>query len=86
MQTQNKMFEDFARLMTSAAGVAQDAKKEFEIALNGMFERMMAKNDLVTREEFEAVRTMAIKAREENEALTQRITELEKQNQDDESE
>ena len=78
MQTQNKIFEDVTRLMSNAAGVAHDAKKEFEIAMGGIFERVIAKNNLVTREEFDAVRAMAVQSREENEILQQKIAELEK--------
>lgn len=78
MQSQSRIFEDLARLMSNAAGVAYDARKELEIAVSSIFDRVMAKNNIVSREEFEAVRMMAVQAREENEALLQKISELEK--------
>ncbi|MEC9434616.1 MAG: accessory factor UbiK family protein [Pseudomonadota bacterium] len=77
MQTRNPFFDDLSRLMTSAAGVAQGARAEAETAFRGWIERWMADNDFVTREEFDAVRDMAAKAREENEALSARIAALE---------
>lgn len=58
-------------------GVAQGAKTEAETALKGLVDRWLADRDFVTREEFDAVRTMAQKAREENEALKARIAALE---------
>ncbi|SDW82373.1 hypothetical protein SAMN05444336_102447 [Albimonas donghaensis] len=77
MQSRNPFFDDLSRLMTSAAGVAQGARTEAETAFRGWIERWMADNDFVTREEFDAVRDMAAKAREENDALTARIAALE---------
>jgi BMFP domain-containing protein YqiC len=77
MQTRNKMFDDFSQLVTNAMGVAQGAREEASTALNGMIDRWLAERDLVTREEFEAVRAMAQKAREENDALKARIDTLE---------
>ncbi|WP_084861399.1 accessory factor UbiK family protein [Salibaculum halophilum] len=77
MQTRNKVLDDFSQLMTNAMGVAQGAKDEAQTAMNSMVDRWLADRDLVTREEFEAVRTMAQKAREENEALKARIETLE---------
>ncbi|MCV2880546.1 accessory factor UbiK family protein [Actibacterium sp. XHP0104] len=77
MQTRNKFFEDMSQLMTNAMGVAQGAREEAESAFNSMIERWLADRDFVTREEFDAVRTMAQKAREENEALKARIEALE---------
>ena len=77
MQTRNKMFDDLSQLMTNAMGVAQGARDEAQTAMNGMIDRWLADRDLVTREEFDAVRTMAQKAREENEALKARIVALE---------
>ncbi len=77
MQSRKSIFEDFAKLMTNAAGVAQDATKEFETAVSSLVERVMARQGLVNREEFEAVRLMAIKAREENLELKEKLTELE---------
>ncbi|MEM6638027.1 MAG: accessory factor UbiK family protein [Pseudomonadota bacterium] len=78
MQTRNKMLDDMSQLMTNAMGVAQGARQEAETAVNGLIDRWLADRDLVTREEFDAVRTMAQKAREENAALEARIAALEK--------
>ncbi|WP_095588487.1 accessory factor UbiK family protein [Actibacterium ureilyticum] len=78
MQTRNKFFEDMSQLMTNAMGVAQGAKDEAETAMKGLIDRWLADRDFVTREEFDAVRAMAQKAREENEALKARIEALEK--------
>ncbi|MCE6960127.1 accessory factor UbiK family protein [Cereibacter sphaeroides] len=77
MQTRNKFFDDMSQLMTNALGVAQGAKTEAETAMKGFIDRWMADRDFVTREEFDAVRAMAQKAREENEALSARIAALE---------
>ncbi len=77
MQTRNKVMDDISQLMTNAMGVAQGAKDEAETAMSGMMDRWLAKRNLVTREEFDAVRAMAQKAREENEALKARIAALE---------
>ena len=77
MQTRSKFFDDISHLMTNAMGVAQGAKTEAETAMKGFIDRWMADRDFVTREEFDAVRAMAQKAREENEALAARIAALE---------
>jgi BMFP domain-containing protein YqiC len=77
MQTRNKFFDDMSQLMTNAMGVAQGAKTEAETAMSSMVDRWMAGRDFVTREEFDAVRAMAQKAREENEALAARLAALE---------
>ena len=77
MQTKGKVFDDLSQLMTNAMGVAQGAKDEAQNAMNSMMDRWLAKRDFVTREEFDAVRAMAQKAREENEALKARIEALE---------
>ena len=77
MQTRNKIFDDISQLMTNAMGVAQGARDEAETAFKGMVDRWLADRDFVTREEFDAVRAMAQKAREENEALKARIEALE---------
>jgi BMFP domain-containing protein YqiC len=63
--------------MTNAMGVAQGAREEAETAFKGVIDRWLADRDFVTREEFDAVRAMAQKAREENEALSARLAELE---------
>ena len=77
MQTRSKIFDDVGQLMTNAMGVAQGAKDEAENALKSMLDRWLADRDFVTREEFDAVRAMAQKAREENEALKSRLEALE---------
>jgi len=77
MQTRSKILDDVAQLMSNAMGVAQGAKTEAETAMRGMIDRFLADRNLVTREEFDAVRAMAQKAREENEALKARISALE---------
>lgn len=77
MQTRNKMFDDLSHLFTNAMGVAQGAKTEAETAMRGFVDRWLAERNFVTREEFDAVRAMAQKAREENEALKARIAALE---------
>ncbi len=77
MQAGNKFFDDVSKLMTNAMGVAQGAKTEAETAMKGFVDRWMADRDFVTREEFDAVRMMAQKAREENIALAARIAALE---------
>ncbi len=77
MQTRDKFFDDIGQLMTNAAGMAQGMKTEAETAMKSWMERWLAGADLVTREEFDAVREMAVKAREENESLAARIAQLE---------
>ena len=77
MQTRNKFFDDMSQLMTNAMGVAQGAKTEAETAFKGFIDRWMAERDFVSREEFDAVRAMAQKAREENEVLSARLAALE---------
>jgi hypothetical protein len=77
MQTRDKFFDDIGQLMTNAAGMAQGMKTEAETAMKSWMERWLAESDLVTREEFDAVREMAVKAREENESLAARIVEFE---------
>lgn len=78
MQTRNKIFDDLSQIMTNAMGVAQGAKDEAENAMKGMMDRWLADRDFVTREEFDAVRAMAQKAREENEALKVRLDAIER--------
>lgn len=77
MQSRNKFFDDMSQLMTNAMGVAQGAKTEAETAFKSMVDRWMADRNFVSRDEFDAVRAMAQKAREENEALAARIAALE---------
>jgi BMFP domain-containing protein YqiC len=77
MQTRNKVLDDISQLMTNAMGVAQGAKAEAETAMSSLVDRWLADRDFVTREEFDAVRAMAQKAREENEALKARLDAME---------
>ncbi len=77
MQSRNKFLDDVSKLMTNAMGVAQGAREEAETAVRSMIDRWLADKNFVTREEFDAVRAMAQKAREENEALKARIAALE---------
>lgn len=77
MQSRSKFLDDMSQLVTNAMGVAQGARSEAETAMRGMMDRWLAGRDFVTREEFDAVRLMAQKAREENEALSARLAALE---------
>lgn len=77
MQPGNRIFDDLAQLMSNAMGVAQGARAEAETAMKSLMDRWLADRDFVTREEFDAVRAMAQKAREENAALQARIEALE---------
>ena len=77
-QTSNRIFDEMARLMNDAAGVAQGVRKEFDTLFRSQAERFLRDLDIVQREEFEAVKEMARLAREENEALKARIAALEK--------
>jgi BMFP domain-containing protein YqiC len=73
----NRIMDEFAKLMTDAAGAAQGVRREIETAFNAQAERWLNSMDIVKREEFEVVREMAIKARDENDALLARIEALE---------
>ena len=77
MQSKNKFMDDIGQMMTNAMGVAQGAKDEAETAMKGLVDRWLADRDFVTREEFEAVRAMAQKAREENDAMRTRLDAME---------
>ena len=77
MQTRNKILDDISQMMTNAMGVAQGAKDEAETAMSSWIDRWLADRDFVTREEFDAVRAMAQKAREENAELSARLDALE---------
>jgi BMFP domain-containing protein YqiC len=77
VQTTNRFFDEVARLMNDAAGVAQGVRREFETLFRSQAERFLRDLDVVKREEFEAVKDMARLAREENEALKARIAALE---------
>lgn len=73
----NRLLDEFAKLMTDAAGAAQGVRKEVETAFHAQAERVLNSMDVVQREEFEVMRDMALKARAENEALSARIDSLE---------
>jgi BMFP domain-containing protein YqiC len=76
MQSNNKMFEDAAKLAGGALGAFSGVRREVEALVHQQMERLLAKMDLVTRDEFEAVKAMAVAAREENEKLAARLDEL----------
>lgn len=77
MQTQSPIFDEIAKLMSEAAGAVDGVRREAETVARSQLQRLLADMDLVAREEFEAVRDMAAKARAENERLSARIAELE---------
>ena len=76
-QGPNRFLDEFAKLMTDAAGLAQGVQKEAETAFRAQGERVMAKMDLVQREDFDVVRDMASRARSENEELNEKLSALE---------
>jgi BMFP domain-containing protein YqiC len=76
-QTTGRFFDEIAKFMTDAAGAAQGVRSEVETAARSQAERLFRGMDLPQREEFEAVKAMALKAREENERLSKKIEELE---------
>lgn len=76
-QTTSRLFDELAKLMTDAAGAAQGVRSEVESVMRSQAERILNELEIVQREEFEAVREMAQKAREENMRLEKRIAELE---------
>lgn len=76
-QTSNRFFDDLSRIMTDAAGLADGARREAQTFAKSQLERVLSGMDLVSREEFEAVREMAARARDENEKLAARIAALE---------
>jgi len=73
----NRILDDIARLATDAAGAAQGVRREVETVVKTQIERLLRDLDVVTREEFEAVREMALIAREENDKLAARLAALE---------
>jgi len=75
----NRILDEFAKLATDAAGVAQGVRQEVDQVLRSQVERILGKFDLVQREEFEAVKEMAAKARAENDILSARLEALENQ-------
>lgn len=76
-QGPNRLLDEFAKLMTDAAGAAQGVKREIDSVMRSQAERFLATMDLVNREDFEAVREMAANARAQNEALAARVAALE---------
>jgi BMFP domain-containing protein YqiC len=76
-QTTNRLFDELAKLMTDATGAAQGVRGEIENVIRSQAERVLRDLDIVQREEFEAMKAMALKAREENLQLEKRIAELE---------
>ncbi|WP_306225113.1 accessory factor UbiK family protein [Bosea beijingensis] len=73
----NRILDDIARLATDAAGAAQGVRREVETVVKTQIERLLRDLDVVAREEFEAVREMALIAREENDKLATRLKALE---------
>ena len=76
-QTSNRFLDELSKLLTDAAGAAQGMRREFETMVKTQGERILRDMDVVQREEFEAVKEMAAKAREENELLNRRVATLE---------
>ncbi len=76
-QSRGRLFDDFSRLVSDATGVASGVRREAETVLKAQVERLLVAMDVVTREEFEAARQMAVMARDENERLERRIKALE---------
>ena len=76
-QTTSRLFDDLSRLMTDAAGLAEGARREAQTFARSQVERILAVMDVVSREEFETVREMAARARDENEKLAARVAALE---------
>lgn len=76
-ETPNRLLDELSRVMTGAVGLAQSARQEADGFVRAQIERLLRDADFVTREEFEAVRAMAIAARDENERLAERLAALE---------
>ena len=76
-QSSNRLLDEFARLMTDAAGAAQGVKREVETLVKAQGERVLREMDVVSREEHEVVKAMAVRAREENERLAEQLATLE---------
>jgi BMFP domain-containing protein YqiC len=76
-QTRGQFFDDVSRVFTDAAGLADSARREVETMARARMEKLLAGMNIVSREEFEAVREMALRAREQNDRLEARIAELE---------
>ncbi|MEM9590676.1 MAG: accessory factor UbiK family protein [Pseudomonadota bacterium] len=76
-QTSGRFFDELGKLLTDAVGAADGVRQEVEGVMRGQAERVLNELDVVQREEFEAVKAMAQKAREENDVLKARIAVLE---------
>ena len=77
MQTQSPIFDEIAKLMSEAAGAVDGVRREAETVARSQLQRLLSDMDLVARDEFEAVKEMAAKARAENDRLASRVAELE---------
>lgn len=77
MQTNNRFFDDIARVANGAMGAAAGLRTEVEALVRDRMQRLLADMDLVRREEFEVVKAMAAKARSEQEDLAARVAALE---------
>jgi len=77
MQVNSRLLDDLARLMTGALGAAAGVKGEVETLVRERLRRLLDEADLVSREEFEAVKAMAARARAEQETLTAKVADLE---------
>lgn len=77
MQSQNRFFDDVARVASGAVGALSGVRGEIEARIRDQLERLLAGMELVSREEFEATKAMAAKAREEQELLLRRVEALE---------
>jgi len=82
-QTNNRLIDEIARLATDAAAVAQGARREVETAARSQIERLLAEANVVSRDEFEAVKAIAARAADENEALRARVEALEAKHMND---
>ena len=76
-QSSNRLLDDLARILTDAAGAAQGLRSEVQTVVRAQAERLLDDMEIVKRDEFEAVKAMAARAREENEALSARVAQLE---------
>ncbi|WP_068086317.1 accessory factor UbiK family protein [Polycladidibacter stylochi] len=77
-QSPNRLFDEFAKLMNDAAGMAQGAKREVETAFQAQLERFISDMDLIHRDEFDAMKELAVKAMDRADELEQRVAALEK--------
>ena len=79
MQTRNRLLGDIARVANGAAGVATGMRDEIESIVQQRLERVLSRLNLVTREEFDVIKELAVKARQEQEALQKRLDEIDKE-------